>query len=539
MKNSYVLTVIEKLPEREIDGKKFNEIFQIDGIPVWYFFESLIKLQYLPEPFRSLVEIESEMRKGRAPAQGSLKSKLAQFGLRKGLRLNEGIKWFIASSRKPRGGEKDVLFLGYTNQAVRIRGELRPAGFHGVIDALKGRGVRPIVLFCDPLTKKRFKIPLDSRRLLEFPDLLYSYVDAETIKESKLLAHELNQKWGEIDEKKKAELFAFDGRSYWQFLKDELNFLFSREMMTVMITYYLTFKKIIEKHEIKVIFLTALGGFYETLLLGVAHKLNKKVVLSSHGYGSWFFIVREKFLKNVYFAAWGDEERKKLMKQGIKKEKIFVTGPLFFDEIPRYKKKKEAKRARKTVTLLTALIVEAKHMGGKEYFDYVRKFLDQINKVKNVAKIVIKLHPLEKYKSQYESVAKSLGLRNVEITETAGKGPLYSLLSDSDLLVSFGSTADIEGLMLDKNVIVIDGLIRGAPAEIQKKDKYRKAVLNLDKNSHLARAITKVLYNKDLQKKLKRERENYLRDSFYRIDGKAHERVADLIARLKGRRGAL
>jgi hypothetical protein len=137
MKNSYVSTVIEKLPKREIDGKKFNEIFQIDGIPLWYFFEPLIKLEYLPEPFRSLVEIESEMKKGSAPAQGGLKFKLAQLGLRKGLRSNEGIKWFIASSRKPRGGEKDVLFLSYTNQIVRKRGELRPAGFHRVVDALK------------------------------------------------------------------------------------------------------------------------------------------------------------------------------------------------------------------------------------------------------------------------------------------------------------------------------------------------------------------------------------------------------------------
>ena len=168
-------------------------------------------------------------------------------------------------------------------------------------------------------------------------------------------------------------------------------------------------------------------------------------------------------------------------------------------------------------------------MEEKEYFDHVRKFLIKINNVKKVAKIVVKLHPRERHKLQYEAVVKSLGLKNVKITQAPGKDALYSILSDSDLLVSYGSTTDIEGLMLDKNVIVIDGLKKGPLAEAAKKDKYQEAVVAIDKKDDLTATITKVLTDKNLQEELRQKRHMYLANSFYRTDGKAHERVANLI----------
>ena len=527
MRNSQILTVIEKWSERKIDGKKFNEIFQIDGIPVWYFFEPLFKQEYLPKPFKNLVEIESDVKEGRTPTRfESLKLKLAQFGLRKGMRASEGVKWFIASFKKPRGGEKKVLFLGYTNQVARKGGELKPAGFHEVVDVLKERKAKPLVLFCDPLSKNSL------RGLLEFPDLLYSYVDPKTVKESKRLAHELNRKWKEISEEKKEKLFTFDGRSYWRFLRNELNFLFSKEMMTVLITYYLTFKKIVEKYGIKVIYLTALGGFYEPLLLGVAYKLDKKVVHSSHGYVGRFLIVRDEFLRNVALAAWGWEERERWLKLGIKKESIFVTGSPFFDEIARHRTKKEKDKTKRTVTILPTALVEYKIVGKNEYFSYIRKCLAQLSKVKNIKKVVIKLHPDEKHKPEYESVARSLKLTNVEVVQKPGKEFLYAVLRDSDLLISFGTTADVEGLMLDKDIIVIDGLKRGPIAELSKKDKYREAVVVTDKNDDLTGVVTKVLTDKKVRRNLGEKRRRYLVNSFYKIDGKAHERIADLVESL-------
>lgn len=515
--------MVGKWSERRINGKKFNEIFQIDGIPAWYFLEPLIKQVYLPRPFESLSEIEENVKSDRIPTWfEDLKLKLIHFGLRKGLWINEKIKWSISSSKRRKAREKDILFLGYTNQVVRgKKGEMRPIGFCDVVDALKERGVKPLVLFCDPLSKNSFK------GLLKFPSLLYSYINSETIKESKRLSRELNRKW-DISERKKTELFTFNGKNYWRFLKRELNFLFSREMLFILITYYLTFKKIVESHEIRVIYLTSSGGFYESLLLGVAYRLNKKVVYSPHGYGDRYFVVRSEFLKNVNLAAWGDEEKERLLRLGIKDENIAITGPLFFDDIAKWKKM-ESKKVKKTITLLTQPLVEDKYTGEKEYFDYICKFLIQINNVKNVAKVVVKLHPRERHKSRYESIVKSLGLRNIQVIQELGKDVLYSILSHSDLLISTGSTTDIEGLMLGKNVIVIDGLKKGSIAELVKKDRYREAVVVIDKNDDLTCMATRVLTNENLQRKLRQKRQKYVASSFYKIDGKAHQRIADLI----------
>lgn len=522
MEHNQISDIIEKWSERKVEGGKINEVFQIDGIPVWYFLEPLIKGLALPRPFKTLAEIEEDVKSSKTATWfGDIKLKLISFGLRKGLLVNEKIKRFISPSERKKAGKKDVLFLGYTNEVIsEKKGRLRLIGFGDVINTLKKKGIKHLVLFCDPLSKNSF------RRLLKFPDLLYSYVDSETIKESKKLSRELNQKWKKI--RKKEELFTFNGKNYQPFLKNELNFLFSREMLIILIIYYLTFKKVIERHKIKIVFLTTLGGFYETLLLGIVYKLNKKAVYSAHGYGRKHFIVRDEFLKNVSFAAWGNEEKKRLLKFGIRRENIFVLGSPFFDEIVKYKNEKTKNETKKTVALLTTALVEYQFVEKKEYFDFIRRCLMQIENAENVKRLIIKLHPSEKYKSEYESIVKSLKLTNAEIIQRLGKKFLYSVMRDSDLLISFGSTTDIESLMLDKNIILMEGYM----GDEYRKDPYKKAVMQIEKEDDLTGAINKILGDKMVQDKLRKKRDNYIKRTFYKIDGKAHKRVADLIVSL-------
>jgi UDP-N-acetylglucosamine 2-epimerase len=299
-------------------------------------------------------------------------------------------------------------------------------------------------------------------------------------------------------------------------------------MLATLITYYLTFKKIIQKHEIKVVYLVSLGGFYESLLLGAAYKLDRKVVHSPHGYGDRYFIVHKKLIKNVSFIAAGNEDRRRLLKLKIKDENVLVVGSPFFDKIPEYRKRRQ-KIDKKTVVLLTQPLVEEGHVEEKIYFNCVRRFLTQINKVGEVGKIIIKLHPREKFKQKYESITESMGLGNTEVTQASGKEALYSILNKSDLLISYGSTTDIEGLIFDKDVINIDGLKRGPLAELAKRDKYRVAVLAIDKDEDLAGTVTKMFTDKRLVERLRQKRREYVADYFYKVDGKAHERVADRI----------
>lgn len=263
----------------------------------------------------------------------------------------------------------------------------------------------------------------------------------------------------------------------------------------------------------------------------MAYKLDKKVVYSAHGYGGRYFVVPEEFIKNVRFAAWGNEERGILLKLGVDDKNIFLVGAPAFDEIAKYKKRRPKKEAR-AVTLLSQSFVEDKDLEEDEYFGYTRKLLAQIGKTKNVGEIVIKMHPREKRKHLYESIVKSLGLKNVTITQNPKKDALYSTLSASNLLISYGSTADVESLMMDKDIILIDGLRKGPLVELMKKDKYREAVLVINRDDDVTGTIEKVLTNAELRRKLMQKRHKYLTNSFFKIDGKSHERVADLIIRM-------
>lgn len=513
--------ILEKLPEKKVDSRKFNEVFHVDGIPLWYFLEPLMKTPYMPKPFRSLVEIERDVKEDKTlPASESLKLSL----LRKALAANEKIKFWITRAKQKkteRIGKVNVMFLTYTNQIFETKKGSEFLGFGDVVNDLKKRGVKLLVLVCDPLSKNSLF------ELKKFDNPLYAHIDSETIRESERVSRELVKEWKKVDKK---TLFTFQGENYWKFFKNEMNFLFSREILATLIKYYLTFKKIFKRHNLELIYLTGIIGIYESAIFGAACKLNKKIVYSPHGYGSYAapLFIREEFYKNFLFATSGVEEKRKLLKLGIKPESIFMTGNPFFDKIAAYMGKRIGGIKKKTITLLTQPLIEDKYTDEKEYFHYIRKFLIQINNVKNVAKIVVKLHPRERYKSRYESIVKSLGLKNVRVTHEPGKEALYSILSDSDLLISFGSTTDIEGLMLGKNVVVIDGLKKGLTPELLKKDRYRKVTTTIDKDDDLTSTITKVL-NPKILKKLNQKREKYLMKSFFKIDGRAYQRVADLI----------
>ncbi len=510
---------ILEVARKKVDSQKFNEVFQVDGIPLWYFLEPLLKAPQIPKPFRSLDGIEKDAKEDKPPS--SLDS-LELLILRKGLTLNEKLKIWLSSAKvkKSRGsGATDILFLAYTNQLFEKNSQLEFLGLGDVIKDLKKLDIEPLVLICDPISRNSLF------RLKKFENLLYSYIDSEIIEESKKMSQELAKKWKKVDKK---SLFTHNGKNYWKFIESEMNFLFSQEIMKTIIKYYLTFKKIIKKHDIKLIYLTNIIGIYESALFGAACKLDKKILYSPHGYGGYAvpLYLREEFYSKLIFAASGNEERKKLLKLGIKSRDIFITGSPFFDKIVEYKSKKEEENLGKTVTLLPTALVEYKFIGKNEYFDHIRKYLMQISKVKNIKKIIIKLHPSEKYKSEYESIVKSLKLTNVEIIQRPGKEFLYSVLKDSDLLLSFGSTADIEGLMLSKDVVVIEGFLSN------REDPYKKAVMQVEKDDDLTSTLDKVLNDKNVRNDLKIKREKYLKEAFYKVDGKAHERVADLIVSL-------
>jgi len=393
-----LINVIKKWSDKKINGRYFNDEFEIDGIPIWWFLEPFLRQPYIPKPFKSLDEIkDNDIGNDKIL---SYKNNFQFYILRKGLIINEKIKFLISKFRKKEINKRDVLFLVYTNHIVIDNG-IKFIHYNEILKNLEKKKIKPLVLILDPLSKNSLF------NLLQYENLLYDHITYEILKESKKKAKELNQKWRRLDEKIKEKLFTFQGKKYWKLLKNEINFLFSEEILFILIKYYLTFKNIIEKYKISVIYINSLIGFYEIPLLLSTCKLNKKVIYSPHGYGDRYFIIRKEVLKNVLFAAISNEHKKRLLKLGIKSKNIVIVGSPLFDKIINYKKRKIKKKG--VITLLTQPLIEDKYIEKGEYFNYVKKLLNQISRINNIKKILLKLHPREKFRSKLPKV-KTLGV---------------------------------------------------------------------------------------------------------------------------------
>jgi len=522
---SSVLELCAGLADQKIDSKKFGEILQIDEMPVWYFLDPF----YLPRPFRDWSKIDEIIAQERAPSGlGNFKTSVISSVKRREMITNEKLRFRkLKKVDKIKPGKKDILFVSSTDQVFEKSGKFDFFGFGDVMRDLEKKRVKPLVMVYDPLSRPFFKY----REYPGAPDYLaplYAYVDDEIIKESKSLSQKLNREWKNID---KSKLFTFRGKNYWEYLKNEMNFVFSKEMLFVTLVYYKTFQKIIKTHDIKGVYVAG-WGIHELAIWAAARKLGKWTVYSQHGYGYYPHSlvgtrIYSKFADVIFLAA-GKERAETYVKWGIKCKNVFITGSPFLDKIAGYKPGKGAGKGGKTVTFLSTAIVEYKFAEKTEFFNHVRRYLKQISKAKNVKKVIIKMRQDEKYRSEYESVIKSLKLTNVEIEQRPQKEVLYSILRDSDLMISFGSTVDLEALILGKNVIIIEGFF-GAD---YRKVPYKQAVVQVEKDDDLTGTVEKVLNDKKVQRDLKQKRERYVKEAFFKVDGKAHERVADLVFKL-------
>lgn len=145
-----------------------------------------------------------------------------------------------------------------------------------------------------------------------------------------------------------------------------------------------------------------------------------------------------------------------------------------------------------------------------------KMLLEAIKKMDENISLVIKLHPLDIFKDYYNELVKEYDLNNIEIVK---EGDIYSFIDWSDVVVSVHSTVVVEGALFNKPSIcmllpkyydegnfVRDGLSIG----VENSDELKAAIKNV--------TSTNVKIN-----------EEYIRDNFYLLDGKAHERAMEHI----------
>jgi CDP-glycerol glycerophosphotransferase (TagB/SpsB family) len=142
-----------------------------------------------------------------------------------------------------------------------------------------------------------------------------------------------------------------------------------------------------------------------------------------------------------------------------------------------------------------------------------------VKSLKNV-QLVIKLHPAEDQKASLYKKDKSF-----EPVIIGRKADTLALIFTCDLLIARHSTTAMEAVALAKPVIVLN--LSGEPDVV---DYVEQGVaLGVYKEEDLKPAIEKLL--KD-DSELAKNRRGYIEKYLYRIDGKATERVVNLIMQM-------
>jgi len=139
---------------------------------------------------------------------------------------------------------------------------------------------------------------------------------------------------------------------------------------------------------------------------------------------------------------------------------------------------------------------------------------------KNVT-LIIKQHPGEgkKYTKLIESHLKQ---HKVNAIMTPKKSDTYAQINLCDLLITRHSTTAMEAVALNKPVIILN------LSEDQDIIEYVKegVALGVYRDLDLSSTIQKLLDGKD---ELSENREKYIENFLYKIDGKAAKRVVDVI----------
>lgn len=233
-------------------------------------------------------------------------------------------------------------------------------------------------------------------------------------------------------------------------------------------------------------------------------------------------------------AAWGEFSKNLFIKERVEPNRIVITGNPMFDnlvkgKLNRKKIYKELKidESKKIVAYAPTGLVKLGYWTKEE----MKNLLENMYKATALpdVQLVIKPHPVDPLEHYMRCLSKDK-LEKVIITKDVD---LYELINACELLITDASVAGLDAVALGKPVLIVNlsgkpwltehypqMLIKeGVASEVRKKEDFRQAV-------------KKLLYDSKTRKKLARNRAKFVKKHFYKLDGGASKRVADLIEQM-------
>jgi hypothetical protein len=253
--------------------------------------------------------------------------------------------------------------------------------------------------------------------------------------------------------------------------------------------------------------------------------------------GTVVFVIKDLLSKLAYsslygrggctrIAVFGDYFKELFVGHGVPAERIVVTGHPMMDTILTCNEDKTMIRRKlglpldkAIVLLLTTAAVEYNlwRPGQRHYFiAQVLKAFTELPK----HQLAIKLHPREKVED-YQKLVQDLGFE-VPIYKDVN---LYEILNAADAAITTYSTTGLDALILKKPLIVFELFSKVEPVPYVGSG----AALGVYRPQDLRAAIMTVFNDDETKRQLKNTSSDFVYHYAYKLDGKAAERVAELI----------
>lgn len=357
------------------------------------------------------------------------------------------------------------------------------------------------------------------------------YVDVNINKLVNKAEESLKRNWDNLrDDKNFKQSLIYQKVPVWELIEDLVLFIF-RTRFVELIEYIEILKRAIDIEKPDIIIVWDDRSRFGKTVVATAHLKKIPSLIVMHGIIFDTSIITgapdsgPTLADNM--AVFGQYTKDCLIRSGVSPEKIVVTGSPMHDRIVKMKFDKEKICSQLGIDKDKKIVVFTTQ--PMEHIVYTTKSVAQERLVREIIKslknlsdvqLVIKLHPAENGKMHKrivkEMIANAVIIKDVDI---------YELLNASDLLLTETSTTALEAMLVEKPVIIIN--LDNKPEMIP--FVRSGAAIGVYKPENIVSAVKDALYNEDIRKKLAEKRKRFVYEQAYMVDGKAAERVVNLI----------
>jgi hypothetical protein len=310
------------------------------------------------------------------------------------------------------------------------------------------------------------------------------------------------------------ERFTWRGVNFWDAISIELRnryvAFFSELILEISYAEY-----VIERYKLNVFLMPWDDSSFNKSFTSVAKKSNLLTMRYQHGvFGKHPHLPVPRSDKMV---VWGESAKNYYLERNISPDRIIITGNPMVDVLARRKRDtnrlKICKKIRLTPTKKIVLYADTASASDitalDNFYDPSRvllKFINAANKLPDTQFLVKFHHGDAEMKEKIELIKNHNRASNIRMFDTGFD--VYTLIVNSDLVITEFSTVGFEAMLLDKPVIIFN--LRNGGMDYVSPYEDGKGVVVVNREEDIVPTIQRLFTDHELLKKLESGRKEFL-----------------------------